>query len=297
LVAQQSPDHPGMSNPTIAIEGCTQGDSYSTQYYTQFPENDQDNFIAIDVQEVETTSVSSEQATLKGHPKGYQDEIIVPNTDLTYTINFANLGTDTINRIVIRDTLPISLDIQKIIPGSSSHPYDFQIYNNGVLKITFDEIQLQPNSSADPTLTRGFVKFRIAQKPNNPVGTIIDNSAAVFFDYYEPVINNVVHHLVDCETYITGCLITSTYTPELPDHAKIKVYPNPFIEKATIEIVGNVTGVKVFSVYDTFGRLINRSYFEGSQFDYYRNHLPQGLYIYKLESEGQLIDSGKIMIR
>ena len=303
IVAEQSPDHPGMSNPTIAIEGCTlePGDNYSTGYYTQLPENDQDPFIAIDVQEINIEN-SSDKVLLRGYPKGYQNLIITPNTDLTYIISFQNLGTDTISRIVIRDTLSSHLDIGKIIPGSSSHPYDYEVYNNGILKITFNEIQLQPSGSTEEALTRGFVKFRIAQEPNNPVGTTIENSATVFFDYHEPVQTKIVRHEVGCEDFFDfdieeSCIITSTYNPDLPEGIKIKVYPNPFFEKATIEVDGNVTGVKEFTVYDVQGRLVKRSYFERSQFEFYRNDLPAGLYFYKLAFEGQLINSGKIVVR
>ena len=51
-VVEQVQGHPGNNFPTVAIEGCTldgQG-SYTTGQVTQFPENDQDASIDIDVQ-------------------------------------------------------------------------------------------------------------------------------------------------------------------------------------------------------------------------------------------------------
>jgi len=181
IVAEQSVDHPGMGFPTISVEGCSEDGDYDTGYVTQFPENDQDPFIAIDVQEAIDISSGLPQVDLRGYPKGFYGNEVVANTDLTYIISFVNTGSDTINRIVIRDTIPTAeLDIESVVPGSSSHPYDFEIYENGILKFTFNEIQLQPSGSAEAT-NRGFVKFRIAQKPDLSVGTQIKNSAAVFF--------------------------------------------------------------------------------------------------------------------
>ena len=312
LIAQQSSDHPGMSNPSIAVEGCTTGDNSSVGQVTQFPENDQDPFVSIDVQEA---SGSEEQVELRGYPKGYRDSIITPNTDITYIISFKNFGTDTISRVVIRDTLSEYLDNTAIFPGTSSHPYDFEVYNNGILKITFDEIQLQPNSSAEESLTRGFVKFRIAQKPDNPVGASIFNSAAVYFDYFDPVMTNTVHHVIDCIDYFpsdfqdpeAGCLelsedhtifiISDIDEPGNLPEVKINVYPNPFFELATIEIEEAWYPEVEMKVFDAFGRIVRNERFSGTHYDFYRKNLPSGLYMYKLESEGQTINTGKLIVR
>ncbi len=298
LIAEQSEDHPGNNFPTVAIEGCVEeGDSYSTGQMTQFPENDQDYYISIDVQEAIS---SNSPVILRGYPRGYQDSIITPTTDLNYTIVFQNLGTDTISRLVIRDTLPAYLDRTLIRPGASSHPYDFQIYDNGVLKFTFEEIQLLPGSSADAALTRGFVKFAIPQTTDNPLGTIIENSAAIYFDYEEPIYTNVSRHVVGCLNFLDeeeGCITVDSHEPTIPG-LEIKVYPNPFKETVTIEISEGYENEEViFSLFDVTGRLVRSQQFIGNKYDFYRNQLPSGLYIFKLESEGKQIGSGKMLVR
>ncbi|KAA3637010.1 MAG: T9SS C-terminal target domain-containing protein [Bacteroidetes bacterium] len=300
IIAEQSIDHPGYNYPTVAVEGCVEeeGESYSTGQYAQFPENDQDPYISIDVKEAIS---SNSPVILRGYPRGYQDSIITPTTDLNYTIVFQNLGTDTISRLVIRDTLPAFLDRTTIRPGASSHPYDFQIYDNGVLKFTFEEIQLLPGSSADAALTRGFVKFAIPQLPDNPLGTIIENSAAIYFDYEEPVYTNVTRHFVGCLDFLDeeeGCITVDTDGPTIPG-LEIKVYPNPFNETVTIEIGGGYENEEVtFNLFDITGRLLRSQQFIGNKYDFNRNQLPSGLYIFKLESsEGKQIGSGKMLIR
>lgn len=297
IIAEQSVDHPGNNFPTVAVEGCvTEGESYSTGQTTQFPENDQDYYISIDVQEA---IGSNSPVILRGYPRGYQDSIITPTTDLNYTIVFQNLGADTINRLVIRDTLPAFLDRTLIRPGASSHPYDFQIYDNGVLKFTFEEIQLLPGSSAEAALTRGFVKFAIPQKTANPLGTIIENSAAIYFDYEEPIYTNVTHHVVGCTDFLDeeeSCITVGLDAPTLPG-LEIKIYPNPFNETVTLEIKGFEGKVLTFTLFDITGRLVRSQQFIGNKYDFNRNQLPSGMYIFKLESEGKQIGSGKMLVR
>lgn len=302
IIVEQSMGHPGNNYPTVAVEGCVtnEEDDYSTGYVAQFPENDQDPFISIDVQEViQDTVGSAGPVEMRGYPKGYNENLIAANTDINYLISFRNVGTDTIKRVVIRDTLSSKLDIESIVPGASSHPYDFEIYDNGILKITLSDIQLLPGGSAEEASTYGFVKFRIAQKPDNPVGTKINNSAAVFLDYDAPVQTNNVSHEVgwlDLSNFFEDVVITSdneTYVPGL----EIKIYPNPFVEATIFELIGKEYKTVDITIFDLNGRLIRRDRFRGNQFHFYRNLLPQGLFIYKLETEGQLIDSGKIMVR
>lgn len=295
FIAEQSADHPGKSYPSVAIEGCaSDGQPTSTGYVTQFPEDDQDNFIDTDVQEI-IGSISA-AAELRGYPKGYQDSLITANTEITYKVFFKNAGADTIRRVVIRDTLSPNLNLATLSLGTSSHPYKFELTGNGVLKITFDNIELIPDGSASGTSNWGFVNFRISQKPNNTTNTLITNRAAIYFNYTAPVQTNEVRHVVD--SFPKFVLIVDTDDQPLPG-VKIKVSPNPFTEsvKFEIEAEGRIFKELTFNVYDAVGRQINTQTFSGNQFMYYRDQLTPGIYFYRLESEGQLLNSGKLLIR
>jgi hypothetical protein len=302
LIAEQSPGHPGSKFPTIAIEGCVDNDTenYTTGFVAAFPENDQDPNVSIDVQEIIS---SDESILLRGYPKGYGVDNTIPvNTDITYNLFFENIGTDTIRRVVIRDTLSPHLDITSVTPGTSSHPFEFEVYNNGVLKITFSDITLLPGSSTAES-TYGFVKFRIAQKPNNPVGTVIENSAAVFFDYQTPQQTNAVLHTVGCEDLldqVEACLdsvlVSISEAPNL-EGVTIKVLPNPFLESTMIEVEGKDFRELTYSAFDMTGRMVQHRVFSGNQLVVTRDNLPAGMYIFKLTSEGQLIGNGKLLVR
>ncbi|MCB0628704.1 MAG: T9SS type A sorting domain-containing protein [Saprospiraceae bacterium] len=296
MIARQSDGHPGHSLPTVAIEGCAAENGVGdTGYYADFPENDQDANVDIDVQEV----ISPEKTTLlKGHPNGYKDYILDQKTDIEYTIIFSNIWTDTINRVVIRDTLSPHLDVYSVEPGASSHPYDFEIYNNGIVKFTLSEIQLQPVGSAEEASSRGFVKFRISQKPNNPLGTEITNSAAVYFDYHAPEVTNSVDYVIGCTDFLQqGCLEIQTKVTDFFPGVKIKVAPNPFFDRATIDIEGITLNEVEVVVYDMMGRLVRSEKHRANQFEVYRDNLPSGMYMFRLLTGGQTLATGKLIAR
>lgn len=297
LIAEQEEGHPGNSYPTVAVEGCVmEGEPYHVGFVNEFPEDEGNIFQAVDVQEALSTGSG---VLMRGYPKGYQDSIIDQNTEIEYTIIFENAGSEIIDRVVIRDTMSSFLDVSSIVLGASSHPYEFEIYNNGILKITFDEIQLQPGGSTEEANSRGFIQFRIAQKPINDVGIVIENGATVYFDYYAPQPTNVVRHVVGCSDIVnTGCIISDVHPgPGNPNGTTIKVSPNPFFESTSFEITGTVFDVVEFRLFDVAGRLIRTDRFRGNNYDFYRKSLPGGLYLYRMESEGKIIATGKVVIR
>ncbi|MCB9080560.1 MAG: T9SS type A sorting domain-containing protein, partial [Lewinellaceae bacterium] len=295
LVAEQAAGHPGRSTPTVAVEGCVEnGQAFTTGYVTQFPENDQDPFISIDVQEAGTAPASP--VFLRGYPKGYRDSIVSAQTDLTYTILFANTGEDTVRRVVIRDTLSSALDLAQLEPGAASHPYRLEVYDQGYIRITFDDINLVPAAGDGNPKNYAFVEFRISQKPDNPAGTVIDNRAMVFFDYEVPALTNQTRHRVDVFPDFVE-VVTSTKEIFVPG-VNVQIYPNPFSESVRFQVEGGNFQLLRLSVYDLNGRLVSQQQSpNGQELMFFRGTLPTGSYIYRLESGRQLINSGKIIVR
>jgi len=217
---------------SIELDATCVGDSVNNSqislgYLTQYFEDDSNPFVSIDCQE----NVGSwDPNDKRGFPKGYEDQhYIEANTELDYHIRFQNTGSDTAFRIVVRDTISPWLNIQDIQAGASSHPYDFEIYDRNIIKFTFENVNL-PDSITDEPGSHGFVKFRIAQQADNPVGTIIYNNAGIYFDYNEPVITNETFHTIG-EDYIT---VSTAYTP-VPG-VSVEYYPNPINQETTFKI-------------------------------------------------------------
>jgi hypothetical protein len=299
FIVEQTQGHPGNNYPTVVVEGCTLDgeEEYTTGQVTQFPENDQDPYVDINVQEILSTLGTAN--ILIGHPKGYQDSIITSNTDIEYTVLFANTESDTLNRLVIRDTLPEALDLATLAVGPASHPYTFEIYNSGVLKITFDDLNLIPaDSSGSETDSRGYVKFTLSQKPNLPIGTVIENRAAVYFDYIAPDITNSIRYSLACEDFLVeGCLAVELTEPPVKKGLNIRVQPNPFHSSAIITIDDCECNQLEIVIRDAAGRQLRREKFNGSSFTLQRNNLPAGLYFLEIYTDKQILQTGKLLVQ
>lgn len=293
IITDQSQGHPGNSKPTVAIEGCDPIGDYSVGFLTQFEEDDRDPFVSTDCQE--NLDISFQKPNFKrGYPKGYgNDAEIEPQTDLKYIINFQNVGIDTAIRVVIRDTLSPWLDPASVRPGASSHDYTLEVYDEGVLKFTFNNILLA-DSSASLAESYGYVKYRISQKPDNPPGTRIKNGAAVYFDYQVPGSTEQVCHTIQDSLNIR----VSNEHIAVPEISEVKVYPNPFRGQTTFEIISDRTYTDLsISIYSIEGKLIRRQLVNSSKFELIADNLKAGYYVYKIEDKQQLLSTGKLLVQ
>lgn len=283
----------------IAIEGCgvnTTG-GISTGFVLQLPEADGDPFVDLDCQ----TIVSSSETNAKlATPVGYKtDHLIEPNTDLEYMIRFQNVGTDTAFNIIVRDTLSEFLEPSSVEFGASSHPYKAELTGSNILKFTFNNARL-PDSFVNVAASQGFLKFRVRQKPNLPLGTKILNKAAIYFDFNAPIITSRTFHTVG-----QNFLVSAIVDPPSINNIPIKVYPNPFTDLATFELDislpekggGLSLGrVKTFKLFDVMGRELRRDKFEGNQYIFERKDLAKGMYFFTIESDGKK-GSGKLLVQ
>lgn len=291
LRADQEPDHPGNSTPTVAIEGCgtdAQG-NFSTGFVTIFAENDGDAFIDFDCQE---NRGSFDPNDKQGFPKGAGTEKYVDqNTDLEYMIRFQNTGTDTAFNVVILDTLSSFLDAKTVSPGSSSHHYDFEILGEGVLRFSFRNIML-PDSNINEPGSHGFVHYRVRQQKNVALQSKIYNEAAIYFDFNPPVITNEVLHTVG-KDFLQ--VVSSQQIFE--QGVKISVTPNPISEKAVFEITGKEMSDGFLKIFDLKGKPVFEKRFAGQQVVLQKDDLAGGFYFYKIETDGKIIGTGKFVIQ
>ena len=178
LQIDQEPGHPSLSNPTVVVEGCTQYGSMG--FVNQFSMSDADPYIAIDCQEVIGSYDPNDK---QAFPEGYAEQhFIEPNTSIEYKIRFQNTGTDTAFTVRVEDQLSPLLDLSSIEAGTSSHPYRLEVREGGWLVFHFENILL-PDSTINEPASHGFVQFRVNQKEDNPLGTIIENTAEIYFDF------------------------------------------------------------------------------------------------------------------
>lgn len=140
---------------------------------------------------------------------------------MRYQIRFQNTGTDTAYTVLIEDVLDEDLDGTTIRPGASSHAYDLEFKGNDTLVFRFNDILL-PDSMTNEAASKGFVNFTIQANADFGLGTQIENTAAIYFDYNEPIITNtVVNTVVDSVSSVRFLPATVT---------ALQVAPNPVCE-------------------------------------------------------------------
>lgn len=291
IQASQAPGHPGSSFPATSLEGCGMDSSgaFTIGLVNSFPFDDADFFRSIDCQESFALPASNKKFSF---PAGLGvPQWIEGSHELTYRIHFQNTGSGTAHTVTIRDTLDPALDVSTLQPGGASHPYALHVLGGGILKWTFYNIQL-PDSTTNPAGSHGFVKYRIAQKPGNPVGTRIENTAAINFDYNLPLRTNTAFNTVG-QNFITVALRDPLNPIRL---SRIVSYPNPVRDIAHFRLENANTNARWFRIYDLNGRMV---YYEhlGKRKHWQVNvsSLPTGLLIYKISSTTQLEATGKII--
>ena len=294
LSVQQVANNPRSTFATAFVEGCRNNPTapFSTGNATAFPDADGD--AAVDIQCLAIRG-AYDPNDKTGYPLGTgTSRQIGQNQDIEYLIRFQNTGTDTAFQVVLRDTLPSQLDLTSIEPGASSHPYTWDLTGKGILIFNFDNIRLMDSFRNEPA-SHGFVKFRIKQKKDLPIGTKIENSAGIYFDFNAPVITNRTLHTIGKDV-----LLTATVEQIFDEKVKIEVFPNPFSDFLTFNIKQATPSVNegIFELFDLTGKVLRREKFVDNQFTFERKDLPMGIFIFKISTvDGRLIGQGKVVAK
>lgn len=288
LAVPQEPYHPGHSNPSLTVEGCsTNSSSFSTGFVNQFPQDDVDPWIDILCVQLTAAFDPNEKVAF---PTGYGNEHFVePGTQLEYGIHFQNTGNDTAFTVRLVDTLSQWLDPATIRPGASSHPYTFDLTGTGIATFTFDNVLL-PDSNVNEVASHGFVQFTISPKITTPLETVIHNSAAIYFDYNPPIFTNTTYHTIGDHFLVVGL-----WQPENPAY-EVVVSPNPSSGLTNITIKGLVhSDALQLQVLDAYGRVVVNQQSSGNSFQLDGATLPAGIYYFRVMQEGALVGNGKII--
>ena len=179
-------------------------------------------------------------------PNGLKSDCLTKQDSiLKYTIRFQNTGNFPASFVIIQDTLHPNLDYTTLRGGASSHPYRMQFLPDGYLHFVFDPIFL-PDSTTDENNSHGFVSYYISPKKSIADDDWIYNSAAIYFDFNEPIITNTTS-LITCRSSSTNAPLALT---------EMTIQPNPVSASTTIKIqcpqnesgkleLYNITGQKI----------------------------------------------------
>ncbi len=283
LQALQHPLHPGFSLPNAHVEACGDINNWTPDIINNFPQDDGNPDIDIYCGVVRTSFDPNDK---QGFPNGFsENHFIWPNQKIDYLIRFQNTGNDTAFTVVLRDTLDFELDIFSVVPGVSSHNYEFRIYGPRVLEWTYNNILL-PDSTTNEPGSNGFATFSVFQKPDLPEGTVIKNKADIYFDFNEPIITNETWH-----TVFYGFHVIAGVEEVIIGKEKVKVYPNPSSNE--IFLVSDDNLDFEYMIVDQTGRIIKKEKLSGVNTRIDVSALPAGYYIIKFANSE--IDSIKIL--
>ena len=219
-----------------------------------------------------------------------QGDILLSENELKYTIRFQNSGTDTAFNVVVVDTLSANLEVTSLRKVMASHPFEYSISGQGVLTFTFNNILL-PDSNVNEPASHGLIEFTINQKSSNPIGTEIENTAEIYFDFNPPIVTNTVLNTVVLPTNIEGI--------KLPN--AISVYPNPTDGRIRISFNTIRENEVSIALFDITGRKVNEfiqnKKMTGTQvLDWNIGHVNSGIYFISVKI-GDKNYTNKIVVR
>lgn len=286
IASDQVPNYPFPSMPSAAIEGC--GGLNSAGVINHYTLDDADPFTDIDCQEVRGSYDPNDK---QGLPIGYgSEQWVEPGTELTYLIRFQNTGTDTAFFVEVRDTLSPWLDPATLRVGAASHDFDWLLRGSGALSFQFNNILL-PDSNANEAASHGYIQFTVRPKAEAPLGTIIPNTAAIYFDFNAPVVTNTTTHRLGRDFYV----VTQTGEPGWNGLA-VRVQPNPFSDQAQLSLPAEITGTHRFLLFDASGRTVYDQTFTGPTLDFRAAEWTSGYFWFEIQAEnGTVLARGKMV--
>lgn len=163
--------------------------------------------------------------------------------DLTYKIEFENIGNYAAENVYISDVLPEGLAASDIEILQTTHSCNFQLQGQQ-LQFFFEQINL-PFTKEDPEHSTGFVVFRLKPTATTVPGTRILNNADIQFDYELPLnTGNVLN------TIYPGSAVAARNT--------LFVYPNPATTNFTVQAKDYYSGIvlRSMAIKDLWGKVI-----------------------------------------
>ncbi len=202
-------------------------------------------------------------------PAGIGDEgYIDPNTEwLEYTVEFQNVGTAPATFVNIDDVIDTHLDLSSIEILGADHTYWMELSDENRITWHFDNINL-PDSASDPAGSIGFVTYKIRVKEDAVVGTVITNTAYIYFDYNDAVITNTTKTTLELPNSITE------FTKFL------NAYPNPAGDYIILQLEEENTSGFNIKIYNINGEVVlNEDMDAGKQMiQINSSNYPNGIY-------------------
>jgi len=201
-------------------------------------------------------------------------EIISPDVEdeLTYRIRFQNTGTAPAQDVYVMDTLDSNLDWSTLELLDATHYIQVIELGNGVIKFNFPNIWLV-DSTVSYEESQGSLTYKIKENVGNGIGSTIENTAYIYFDWNPAIITNTTYN------------INNVLSVNELDAIDLNIYPNPFTNSIQFNSSQPIIEVRLL---DINGKLINAE--QGSSIHTVSTvELVPGVYLLKTNVNGQWV--------
>ena len=201
---------------------------------------------------------------------------IPAGTRLQYNVEFENTGNAAARNIRVDDTLSDSLDIKTLQLIMASAPMDLQITKTStgqnLLRFFFNNINLLDSSHHGECI--GMFSYSIKTKTGLADGTVIPNSAGIYFDSNAVVNTNTAYNVIGIPAGVTSLTAPKN---------TVLLFPNPANNELTIKTSDGA--YNSVSIINTFGQQIMQSSLQGNETKLDIQQLSAGIYYVILKGD------------
>jgi len=127
---------------------------------------------------------------------------------ISYRINFQNTDTASARNIYVTDSISDHFDLKSLRVLGVSHPTKFSMLYQGDNRIRFDFTNIYlPDSLSNEEESKGYIDIELDLVENLPIGTTIENTAYIYFDYNAPIITNTAINTLYAEPILEDLFI------------------------------------------------------------------------------------------
>ncbi|MCE7925731.1 MAG: T9SS C-terminal target domain-containing protein [Haliscomenobacteraceae bacterium CHB4] len=216
---------------------------------------------------------------------------IAAGKEILYTVHFQNTGTYLAERVRITDLLDTALYLPSLRFVAASHEItSFRLNPGGLLEVIFDNIML-PDSNSNEPASHGFVTFAVQRKKSFNPHYPVSNDAAIYFDFNEPILTNMV---------TTPVKTVSVSVKDLDEKQgqQLLIYPNPAQHQFMVSAEGQLSGQGSLILQNTAGQICQQFRVADLSLPItvQTANLPDGIYILRLSGSDKAM-GGLVMVQ
>ncbi|NOT36772.1 MAG: hypothetical protein HOP11_05295 [Saprospiraceae bacterium] len=229
IIVDTIANHPYKIRSSAAIEGCgtLPNGSISKGYINNYSQGDEGPFISKFSTEI--VSLANNALHITSLPEGAGTPRFINKSDrLRYNFVVRNITTSFVNRVVIRNKIPVTLDITTLRLARNDSKFTWSIQEDRVLEVVFEGLNLAAYSE-DKLLSQFTFSYSIVPLSESIFNTKIENSAEIILDSKVIYNSNKTLHTV-------GNFIFTIIKENENDPINVKAFPNPCEENLNFDL-------------------------------------------------------------